>query len=134
MSPDHHYVGVDVGTGSARACVIDSGGEIKALAERKIRLWQPRTGYYVRRLNSQAWLAEVVQLGLAPGHPGKSHVDTKSTRACMHAVGTINSRHLALNMPMRPRRGGGFKCVCPQHQGHGVRRNVLPRRLRQGHG
>ena len=25
-----HYIGIDVGTGSARACIIDSTGDIKA--------------------------------------------------------------------------------------------------------
>jgi len=25
-----HYIGIDVGTGSARACIIDSSGDIKA--------------------------------------------------------------------------------------------------------
>ncbi|RDA95956.1 hypothetical protein CP533_5892 [Ophiocordyceps camponoti-saundersi (nom. inval.)] len=41
-----HYIGVDVGTGSARACIIDESGDIKALASRDIKLWQPETGYY----------------------------------------------------------------------------------------
>jgi ribulose kinase len=42
-----HYIGIDVGTGSARACIIDSTGDIKALATENIALWQPETGYYV---------------------------------------------------------------------------------------
>ncbi|KAH6848372.1 Nup93/Nic96-domain-containing protein [Chaetomium sp. MPI-CAGE-AT-0009] len=45
MLPQDHYIGVDVGTGSARACIIDSTGEIKALASENIKLWQPAHGY-----------------------------------------------------------------------------------------
>ncbi|CAJ2511533.1 Uu.00g071580.m01.CDS01 [Anthostomella pinea] len=41
-----HYIGIDVGTGSARACLIDSSGDIKALASEAIKLWQPEQGYY----------------------------------------------------------------------------------------
>lgn len=40
-----HYIGIDVGTGSARACIIDSSGEIKGLAAQEIKLWQPVSGY-----------------------------------------------------------------------------------------
>lgn len=43
-----HYIGIDVGTGSARACIIDETGDIKALAAENIKLWQPENGYYVR--------------------------------------------------------------------------------------
>ncbi|KAI8955873.1 Nup93/Nic96-domain-containing protein [Xylaria longipes] len=46
MAPQDHYIGIDVGTGSARACLIDSSGDIKALASEAIKLWQPQTGYY----------------------------------------------------------------------------------------
>jgi hypothetical protein len=42
-----HYLGVDVGTGSARVCIVDSAGDIKALATENIGIWQPETGYYV---------------------------------------------------------------------------------------
>merc|ERR1712000_225054 len=41
-----HYIGIDVGTGSARACIIDEAGDIKALAAEDIKLWKPEVGYY----------------------------------------------------------------------------------------
>lgn len=40
-----HFIGIDVGTGSARACIIDFSGEIKGLAAQEIKLWQPVSGY-----------------------------------------------------------------------------------------
>ena len=47
-----HYIGIDVGTGSARACIIDSRGDIVGLASENIGLWQPEQGFYVRILVS----------------------------------------------------------------------------------
>lgn len=42
-----HYIGIDVGTGSARACIINDKGDIMGLASENIGLWQPEQGYYV---------------------------------------------------------------------------------------
>lgn len=42
-----HYIGIDVGTGSARACIIDGNGDIVGLATENIGLWQPQQGFYV---------------------------------------------------------------------------------------
>lgn len=42
-----HYIGIDVGTGSARACIIDEKGDIVGMASENIGLWQPQQGYYV---------------------------------------------------------------------------------------
>jgi hypothetical protein len=42
-----HYIGIDVGTGSARACIINDKGDIVGLASENIGLWQPEHGYYV---------------------------------------------------------------------------------------
>lgn len=50
-----HYIGIDVGTGSARACIIDQTGDIKALATENIGLWQPEQGYYVRLPSRFIW-------------------------------------------------------------------------------
>ncbi|KAK0265756.1 hypothetical protein LTS09_000993 [Friedmanniomyces endolithicus] len=41
-----HYIGIDVGTGSARACIMNNKGDIVGLASENIGLWQPETGYY----------------------------------------------------------------------------------------
>lgn len=45
-----HYIGIDVGTGSARACIMNEQGDIIGLAAQNIGLWQPQLGYYVRKL------------------------------------------------------------------------------------
>jgi len=42
----NHYIGIDVGTGSARACVVNEQGDIVGLASENIKLWEPQTGWY----------------------------------------------------------------------------------------
>lgn len=48
-----HYIGIDVGTGSARACIVNHKGDIVGLASNEIALWQPEPGYYVSRLSAR---------------------------------------------------------------------------------
>ncbi|EON68496.1 hypothetical protein W97_07706 [Coniosporium apollinis CBS 100218] len=47
----NHYIGIDVGTGSARACIISEDGDIVGLASENIALWQPQAGYYEQSTN-----------------------------------------------------------------------------------
>jgi FGGY-family pentulose kinase len=42
----NHYIGIDVGTGSARACIINQDGNIVGLSSENIGLWQPQQSYY----------------------------------------------------------------------------------------
>ncbi|KAL8948170.1 MAG: hypothetical protein Q9222_005621 [Ikaeria aurantiellina] len=60
MSTDPHnelnphmdnFIGIDVGTGSARACIINAKGDILGMASENIGLWQPEQGYYEQSTN-----------------------------------------------------------------------------------
>lgn len=46
-----HYIGLDVGTGSARACLIDEKGDILSVATKDIKTWHEKADYYVRSLD-----------------------------------------------------------------------------------
>lgn len=54
--PDVFYVGVDVGTGSARACIIDTNGIIVGLAERPITRHQLKPNY-ITQSSTEIWNA-----------------------------------------------------------------------------
>lgn len=54
--PDVYFVGVDVGTGSARACVIDTNGVILGLAERPITRHQLKANY-ITQSSTEIWNA-----------------------------------------------------------------------------
>ncbi|KAK9464057.1 uncharacterized protein V1516DRAFT_669439 [Lipomyces oligophaga] len=51
-----YYVGIDVGTGSARACIIDNSGEILAMASKAIQQWNPRPNFY-NQSSDDIWAA-----------------------------------------------------------------------------
>lgn len=74
-----HYIGIDVGTGSARACIIDAKGDIVGLASENIGLWQPEHGYYV----------------------GKSARNLCAQISLTQPLGTIYLRYLALHLCRR---------------------------------
>ncbi|KAJ5180753.1 hypothetical protein N7492_003963 [Penicillium capsulatum] len=61
-----HYIGIDVGTGSARACIVDAKGDIVGLASENIGLWQPEHGYY-EQSTSDIWrcICTVVQRAIS---------------------------------------------------------------------
>jgi hypothetical protein len=43
-----HYIGLDVGTGSSRACLINEKGDILSVAVKDIQTWHDKADYYVR--------------------------------------------------------------------------------------
>ena len=43
-----HYIGVDVGTGSSRACLINEKGDILSVAVKDIQTWHEKADYYVQ--------------------------------------------------------------------------------------
>jgi len=42
-----HYIGLDIGTGSARACLVDEKGDLLRVAVKDIRTWHEKADYYV---------------------------------------------------------------------------------------
>jgi len=54
--PDVYYVGVDVGTGSARACIIDTNGIILGLAERPITRHELKPNF-ITQSSTEIWNA-----------------------------------------------------------------------------
>lgn len=49
-----YYIGVDVGTGSARACIIDEKGEILSVKSKDIDKWEPKPAYF-NQSSTQIW-------------------------------------------------------------------------------
>ncbi|KJK68121.1 FGGY family of carbohydrate kinases C-terminal domain protein [Aspergillus parasiticus SU-1] len=70
-----YYIGVDVGTGSARACVIDHTGEIVGLASEDIALWHYGQVYY-EQSTTDIWrcISLAVRRALAENKIDPSHV------------------------------------------------------------
>lgn len=69
----YHHIGVDVGTGSARALIIDEDGKSVASASRDIDEWQPRPGRHEQSVTNiwdsvcHAVKEALLQSGTPPG-------------------------------------------------------------------
>lgn len=50
--PNSYFVGVDVGTGSARACLINADGKILRTAIQPIKTWNPFENHYEQSSNN----------------------------------------------------------------------------------
>jgi len=44
---DQYTLGIDVGTGSARACIVDFTGELLAEVSKPIKTWNSKANFYV---------------------------------------------------------------------------------------
>jgi len=98
-----HFVGIDVGTGSARACIINSRGDIVALASENIGLWQPQQGYYVSHSTSASTLSDA----FADKH------EEQSTNDIWHCICASVQRALTQhNVDPQSIRGVGFDATC----------------------
>lgn len=64
MSSGPFFVGVDVGTGSARAALVASDGRVLEQAVQTIQTWNPEPGYY-NQSSDNIWqsICQVVKVG-----------------------------------------------------------------------
>ena len=97
-----HYIGIDVGTGSARACIINAKGDIVGLASENIGLWQPEQGYYVRLSTVTSCLLIWFSVHRAP-HPSVQNFEIVGSWRIMliGLVGTIYYGYLAVHLHCR---------------------------------
>lgn len=54
--PGHYYVGIDVGTGSVRAALVDQRGVLWAFAEQPIKKWEPQFNHH-EQSSEDIWTA-----------------------------------------------------------------------------
>lgn len=53
-----YFIGVDVGTASVRACVVDINGKIISVSVKEITIWNPRPNHY-QQSSDNIWDAVV---------------------------------------------------------------------------
>lgn len=69
QEPGHYYVGIDVGTGSVRAALVDQRGILLAFAERPIKKWEPQFNHH-EQSSEDIWAAccHVTKVRAKPWH------------------------------------------------------------------
>lgn len=74
--PDLFYLGIDVGTGSARAAIFDADGKRMGLGSQPIRMWKPQPDFYEQSSDDiwtacgQAVRAALAQAAVSPDRIG----------------------------------------------------------------
>lgn len=108
MLEQDHYIGIDVGTGSARACIIDATGEIKGLAAEDIKLWKPTVGY-----NGSQHYARFLSLSLVTTTAANLPPQEQSTTDIWRAICTC-VRKVVADSKANPStiKGIGFDATC----------------------
>src|SRR5690625_7370124 len=56
MSNEEYFIGIDVGTGSARAGIFSSSGKMAAAASHQIKVWRPKTDF-AEQSSEEIWKA-----------------------------------------------------------------------------
>ncbi|XP_030311454.1 FGGY carbohydrate kinase domain-containing protein isoform X2 [Calypte anna] len=56
QDPIKYYIGIDVGSGSVRAALVDEFGTVVAHAEQPIQIWEPQTDHY-EQSSADIWTA-----------------------------------------------------------------------------
>ncbi|KAK2107285.1 hypothetical protein P7K49_016799 [Saguinus oedipus] len=56
QKPKRYYVGVDVGTGSVRAALVDQSGVLLAFADHPIEKWEPQFNHH-EQSSEDIWAA-----------------------------------------------------------------------------
>lgn len=51
MSKEVYFIGVDVGSGSARAALVDYKGHVLNTSVKEIQTWKPKVDYYEQSSN-----------------------------------------------------------------------------------
>lgn len=68
-----YYVGVDVGTASVRAALVNSSGLLQSVAQEPISIWEPQTDHYVQS-STEIWEKCCTVVKVRSGH---RRTDTK---------------------------------------------------------
>lgn len=73
-----YYVGVDVGTASVRAALVNRSGLLQSTAQEPISIWEPQTDHYVQS-STEIWEKCCTVVKVRSGH---RRTDTKKHTVC----------------------------------------------------